>query len=221
MNNTQTLFRNIRICAILASILVANSANAKDFGIKGHTHKIVEQPFLQMIDERLQKVDVEKEKKKMQAIAKDRINNPKPVASVMPAARGRVFYHDPTYSAPEDVYLPCGKLLHRAGTTVNPLEHMQLNRRLFFVDAREKKQLNWLKSKLSNPLPEQVEPVEDRIILVAGSPLRLQKKLGKTVYFDQQGALSKRFGIMGSPAILEQDGLRLRIEEFKLKKRNY
>ena len=54
----------------------------------------------------------------------------------------------------KDAVLPCGKVLHRAGTKVNPLEHMNLNRRIFFIDSREELQVEWLKEQLSNPLLE-------------------------------------------------------------------
>jgi conjugal transfer pilus assembly protein TraW len=93
---------------------------------------------------------------------------------------------------------------------------MDLNRRLFFVDSREKDQVNWLKAELNNPLPEQKEPVEDRIILVGGRPIELEKELGVSVYFDQQGSLTSKFGIQHSPAIAVQEGLKIRIDEINL-----
>ena len=72
------------------------NADAKDFGIKGHTYQIIEQPFLRMIDERLQKVDMKKEQEKMTAIVKDRVLNPKAVEWLLPATKSRVFYFDTT-----------------------------------------------------------------------------------------------------------------------------
>ena len=116
--------------------------------------------------------------------------------------------------------LPYGKVLHKAGTTVNPLEHMDLNRRLFFIDSREATQVEWLQEQLNNPLPEQKEPVEDRIILVGGSVFKLKEDLGQKhedkVYFDQSGELTTRFGIKHSPAIASQEGLKIRIDEINL-----
>lgn len=204
---------------VIILVLFCESSYAKDFGIKGHTHKIAEQPFLQMMDDRSEKVNTEELKEKMQSIAKERIENPKPVESVNPASEGRVFYYDPTYTAPDDVYLPCGKLLHKAGKTVNPLEFSQLDRRLFFIDARVPEQIKWLKARISNS--EKTESVIDKIILVAGSPLKLQKKMGQTIYFDQQGSLSNKFGIKASPAMVEQQGLKLKIQEFGLKGKKF
>ena len=193
---------------------------AKDFGTQGHSYQITEQEFLQMIAERLKKIDMKKEQERMQEVVRDRVENPRAVSRVKPAVAGRSFYFDPTYTLDKDVILPCGKVLHKAGTQVNPLEHMDLNRRMLFIDGREAGQVKWLKEQLDNPLLQQKEPVEDRVILVGGSVLKLKELVGdehkNKVYFDQNGELTTRFGITGSPAVVVQDGLRLKIDEIKL-----
>lgn len=193
---------------------------AKDFGTQGHSYQITEQEFLQMIAERLNKIDMKKEQEKMQRVVRDRVKNPRAIEAVKPATAGRSFYFDPTYTLDQDVVLPCGKVLYKAGTKVNPLAHMDLNRRMLFIDGREAGQIKWLKEQLDNPLREQKEPVEDRVILVGGSVFKLKELVGdehkNKVYFDQNGELTTRFGITGSPAVVVQDGLRLRIDEIKL-----
>jgi conjugal transfer pilus assembly protein TraW len=37
-----------------------------------------------------------------------------------------------------------------------------------------------------------------------------------SVYFDQQGVLTTKFGITQVPALVSQEGMRLRIDEFKV-----
>lgn len=213
----------VNSCKIIGGaflFLLSLNAYAKDFGTQGHSFKIAEQGFLSMINERLQKVDMKKEQAKMTAIAKDRVEKPQAVEQVKPATSSREFYYDPTYTLDQDAVLPCGKILHKAGTRVNPFEYMSLNRRLFFIDAREPAQIKWLKPQLASPLPEQQEPVQDRIILVGGSPLKLKEELGSEhldkVYFDQGGIIISKLGIIASPAIAMQDGLRVKINEVKL-----
>jgi conjugal transfer pilus assembly protein TraW len=217
------------VCLSLVFLSNVAEVEARDFGKKGHLYQILEQPFLEMIDERGKKVDIAAERKKMEKIARDRIENPKPVGKLTPARKGRIFYHDPTYVLKKDIILPCGKLLYRAGTSVNPLEKMReygigFDRRLYFVDAREKAQLDWLKQELkrnrkakSKEEREELEEIE-KIILVGGSPLKLEKKLSRSIYFDQGGVLVKKFGIKHSPALVLEDGSMLKIEEFKLNK---
>jgi conjugal transfer pilus assembly protein TraW len=97
---------------------------------------------------------------------------------------------------------------------------MDLNRRLLFIDTRRIEQVKWLMEELDKPLLGRKEPVEDRVILVGGSPSTLKELLKdehkNKVYFDQNGELTTRFGITGSPAVVVQDGLRLKIDEIKL-----
>jgi conjugal transfer pilus assembly protein TraW len=97
---------------------------------------------------------------------------------------------------------------------------MDLNRRLLFIDARRIEQVKWLMEKLDKPVPDRKEALEDRVILVGGSPSTLKELLKdehkNKVYFDQNGELTTRFGITGSPAVVVQDGLRLKIDEIKL-----
>ena len=196
---------------------------ATDFGVIGQTFSVTEEPFIEMLKKRLDKIDLEKEKQKIQAAAKERVENPLAALDVNPATEDRVLYFDPSYTLDKDVILPCGKILHKSGTKVNPLEHMDLSRRLFFIDARVDAQLSWLKERLNNQLTKQEpkEQVEDRVILVGGSVFKLQELLGQEhankVYFDQAGELTSKFGIKASPAIVEQEVLMLKIEEVALK----
>ena len=205
---------------LLSVFGIAEITMANDLGKLGNTFKIEEEAFTQMMKGKLAEIDMEAEREKMQKIAIDRVENPVPVIGITGAGKNRTFYFDPTYTLDDDAVLPCGKVLHKAGTRVNPLEHMDLNRRLFFIDSREATQVEWLQEQLNNPLPEQKEPVEDRIILVGGSVFKLKEILGQKhedkVYFDQSGELTTRFGIKHSPAIASQEGLKIRIDEINL-----
>lgn len=144
------------------------------------------------------------------------------------------------------MYLPNKNLFYKAGTRVNPIEEMNklgmsLDRRMIFIDAREGEQIQWLKEqlamyrsksvknkqeqkdqekKLKAQIPEHT-PIENRVILVGGRPFELQEELQADyqdiiVYFDQGGALTNKMGIKASPAIVSQEGLKLRIEEYKI-----
>lgn len=223
--------RKARYISALMLLVTSSIAIAKDFGIKGHVYAIEEQPFLQMIDERLKKVDMEKEKQKMQALAQHRVENPRAVDGISSAKKDRSFYWDPTYIVEKDIILPCGKLLHKAGTKVNPLDHMEFDRRLFVIDARNGAQVDWLKMKLKENLEtdkiktisnqEEVNKLEDRIILVGGKPFDLADELKEegidmTVYFDQIGEIAGRFGIKYTPALAYQEDKRIRIDQFNL-----
>src|SRR5690348_5538604 len=112
------------------------------------TFIIKEENFLKMIQRKLAEVNLKKEQERMKQIAENRIKNPIPVYGIMPALKNREYRYDPTYILDRDAVLPCGKVLYKAGTKVNPLEMMELNRRLFFIDGRREEQISWLKKQL-------------------------------------------------------------------------
>ena len=209
----------ILICALVSIAMLTMlsvQAIAADLGNHGQIFKIKEEAFVEMIKRKLAEIDIDQEQQKMQNLAKERVNNPTPVAGIAPATEKRIWQYDPSYVLDKDAKLPCGTIIHRAETRVNPLEQMDLNRRLFFIDGRESEQIKWLKEQLHRPIAKLSPIIEDRIILLAGSPLQLKEELNHDVYFDQHGELTGKFGIKASPAMLEQDGKYLRIEEIKL-----
>ena len=202
-------------------------ASARDFGKYGVTSEIKEEGFLAMITRKLKSVDMTSVQKNMQQLAEGRVNEPTPVRGITKTKIARSFTFDPTYTLQEDIHLPCGKLLHKAGTKVNPLDHMELARKMIFIDARDEAQAKWLKNQIELRRKEFAAKEKDRdqkvegkdekeelvIILVAGRPFELQESLDKVVYFDQNGELTSRVGIKQVPAIVTQENKLLRIEE--------
>jgi conjugal transfer pilus assembly protein TraW len=203
--------------AYMAIVLyISTSSNivfAKDFGNRGANYPVAEESILLMFQKKFAELDLKKEEERMRSIAEERVRNPIPVSGIIPAKETREFWHDPTYILTEDAVLPCGRVLYKAGTRVNPLDYMNLDRRLFFIDGREEKQVEWLKGQLLLGSSSFDKKIEDRVILVGGSPPEIQDKLGFEVYFDQGGELTTRFGIRGSPAVAEQAGKNLKIVE--------
>ena len=216
--------------SILASS--ADIAKAVDFGTRGRIYTIEEQAFLQMIDERLKGVDQDKIRQEMQERAKQKAKEPLAVEGVEPATEDRVFYFDPSYVLEKDIYLPNKDLFYKAGTRVNPIEEMRklgmsLDRRMIFIDAREDEQIQWLKEQLdqykseSDKNSQTQAVIENRVILVGGRPFELQEELqhdyrDMVVYFDQGGTLTRKMEIKASPAIVTQEGIMLRIKEYKI-----
>lgn len=193
----------VMIVMILYSPLVC----AVDFGKVGQSFPILEEGFVAMIKRKLGDVDIDHHNKKMSAIAKDRVQNPPAVNGVTRTRKHNVFYYDPTYILKEDVKLPDGKIIYKAGTSVNPLEKMEFDRRLIFINGVDERQVKWLES-----LTPQ-ESLQDRIILVEGRILDLQETLGKQLYFDQAGEITTRLGIKHVPAIATSYNKMIKIEE--------
>ena len=186
---------------------------AKDFGVNAATYPVVEEGMVAMIKRKLNALDLKAEQEKLEKIVKQRIDSPTPVAELVHAKESRTFSVDPSYVLAEDVYLPDGKLLYASGTKVNPLDHIDWQQKLIFIDGSSQAQIDWaLAEYLSGK--ESREPI--KIILVAGSPEVVAQELSVQVYFDQFGELVSKFKIKATPAVVEKDNLELKVSEFKI-----
>ena len=104
-----------------------------------------------------------------------------------------------------------GRLLFAAGTRKNPLDVVSLSRRLLFFDGRDERQVCRARELIAGG-GTPIKP-----ILTGGSYLDLMKSWRSPVYYDQQGTLIPRLGIRQVPALVSQEGSRLRIDELALR----
>ena len=74
------------------------------------------------------------------------------------------------------------------------------------IDGEKEEQIKWVKEHIQ-------QGVLTKVILIKGSPLKVEKELGVPVYFDQFGVLSKKFGLKQVPALIYQEGLFLQVRE--------
>jgi conjugal transfer pilus assembly protein TraW len=209
---------------VLVIFMLPQLITAQDFGQVGAVFEIKEEGFVAMMQRKLSELDIDKYRKEMTDLAKDRVENPPPVRDLEQAERDREYYYDPTYVLPDDAKLPDGTILYKAGTSVNPLEHMKLERRMIFIDGRVSKQVEWLKDYLHEARNTNAEaktneePLQNRIILTGGKIFDLQEELGEILYFDQAGELTGKFGIKFLPAVAMQENKYLKIKEFHIDK---
>ena len=195
----------------LCLMLCASGVLAMDLGVIGPTYEISEPHLLQMIERRLREKERSGELKRLEAQARARsieaVKNPPPVAGLHPTETTRTFYLDPSFTLDRNILGPKGELLFAAGLRKNPLEVVSLSRHLLFFDARDKRQVGRAQQLIAF-YQGRVKP-----ILVGGSYLDLMKSWHIPVYYDQQGRLTRRLGIKQVPALVSQEGLRLRIDE--------
>ena len=200
---------------------LSNNALAKDFGKQGMTLEVKEEGFVAMMQRRLKDVNLAEHEQKMKDLARNRVEEPVPVGEITRATKTVSHSYDPTYVLDEDVVLPCGKLLYPQGTRVNPLDHMNWDGTLVFIDGRDKEQVGWAVVHYITPPSSDSSSNEstsdgNKIVLVAGRPLDLEKETGSNIYFDQAGVLIKKFGITHVPAIVKQSGRYLKVTEIKI-----
>lgn len=205
--------RYARLVAVLF-IAAALPAWATDLGAIGPTYPIRERNLLEHIMAKLREKEASGELKKAEELARERatssINNPKPVPDLRPVEAARTYYFDPTFVLDRNILDDKGALMFPAGTKKNPLEVVSLSKHLLFFDARDPRQVARAR--------ELIEHYQGRVkpILVGGSYMELMKTWKLRVYFDQEGALVRRLGIRAVPAIVSQEGNRLRIDEVRV-----
>ena len=187
---------------------------ATDLGTLGPTYEIAEPHLLRMIEERLRDKERSGELARIEQEARARgtdiVRNPVPVASVRTTATPRTFYFNPTYTLDRNLLGAQGELLFAAGTKANPLDIVSLSRHLLFFDARDSRQVRRARELMTH-YQGKVKP-----ILTGGSYLDLMKSWRVPVYYDQQGMLTRRLGITLVPALVSQEGKRLRIDEMEV-----
>ncbi|MDR9837065.1 MULTISPECIES: type-F conjugative transfer system protein TraW [Herbaspirillum] len=201
----------ISILAFCLLGLFARVVAAEELGQYGNTWAIQEQDAVDMIKERLGRMEKRGQLKKFWEDYRSRqlanLENPPPVAGITTATERKVWTYDPTYTYSDTVKDHLGNIIVPSGTKLNPLDYVRLSKALVFIDGRDPKQVRYAKQRSdANP--------QDKIILVAGSFLKLNREWKRQVYFDQQGILVKHFGLKHVPAVISQQGKTLQVEEF-------
>ena len=217
---------------------LSNTALAKDFSKQGTTFEINEEGFVSMMQRKLKDVNLAEHEQKMQDLAKKRVEEPTAIQDITRATKTISHSFDPSYVLDQDVFLPCGKLLYASGTRVNPLDHMEWNGKIVFIDGRDRSQIAWVKDNYLKPksandkneeeLPQNLSSqnkdnvghtttsLDTKIILTGGRPLEVEREVGNLIYFDQFGELTSRFNIAHVPAIVEQEGKYLKVTEVNI-----
>ncbi len=197
-------------CAVA---LVVPGAHAVNLGTIGPTYGIAEPHLLANIEQHLREKERSGELQRLIDEARVRgtesVRRPAAVEGLRATDAARTFYVDPSLTLDRNIVDAQGRLLFAAGTRKNPLEVVSLTRQLLFFDARDPKQVKHARDLMAGPRP--VKP-----ILTGGSYLDLMKAWRVPVYYDQQGVLTRRLGIRQVPALVSQEGLRLRIDELRV-----
>ncbi|MCC8399460.1 MAG: type-F conjugative transfer system protein TraW [Rickettsia endosymbiont of Platyusa sonomae] len=197
-----------------STVLVSNSLAEdnktiiKDYGIRGHTFPIIEQSLLEVIMTKLtlakQNGLLDKMQDEFKEKVKEKIARPRAVLGLHKATKDRSWTYDPTFTQKTSIQDQNGRIIVPAGTSVNPLDSLSWGEPLILIDGDDQSQVVWAKSQ------------QGIIVLTNGSPIELGKKLGQDIYFDQGGMLIERFKIEAIPAIVVQDGKRLRVKEINI-----
>lgn len=193
MNAKHTMF-----CLFFAPFFVA----AKDLGAWGDLWPVQEQSMLSFIQQRLGDMEKSGQLAELQQGFKERVVEntlrPPPVAGLRTDTRAHTHRVDPSVSLSEDMADHNGTVFARKGQRINPLDTVSLPGPLYFLDADDKRQTDWL--------AQQPAVLNRKVILVSGNIRDATKRLDTRIYFDQNGELSRRFGLTYIPAVVRQEG---------------
>ncbi|KJV77140.1 type-F conjugative transfer system protein TraW [Rickettsia hoogstraalii str. RCCE3] len=180
----------------------------KDYGVIGHVFPIIEESLLEVIMAKLQTVkhngDLEKMQEEFKNKVQQKISRPTAILALAKTSINRNWHYDPSFIQKTDIKDQAGNVIVKAGTSVNPLEKVSWGEPLIFIDGDDEQQVKWSKSQIG------------RLVLTKGNLIELGQELNKQIFFDQGGVLTTRFKIKAIPAIIEQEGILLKISEIKI-----
>ncbi len=210
----------VHFAVLVPCLLFGSIADAKDLGKYGQTFAIKEIDIIEHLKGRLHQMEesgeIKQHQQEMAAKVKDSVKRPAPVSGISYTEKEREFTYDPTYIVSENITDHMGKILHYAGKTVNPLDHVPWGSDMLFINGDDESQVKWVADQVNAQNTEG--SFTKKIVLVKGSPIELEEKLGINIYFDQSGKLSEQFGIKQVPAIVSQKDKLLQINEIKIGK---
>lgn len=202
-----------RRCATILGLLVfavagAPPAAAKDYGQVGTVFPIIEPDLLRVIEAKLNAMQangqIDAMNRRLAERTRTKVNRPDPVAGIAAATRPRTWLYDPSIVLDHDIRDHKGQLIAARGKRVNPLDYVVVGTPLVFLDGDDEKQVEWALKRFDD---------KARLILVRGAPLELMTKRQRRFYFDQAGTLTTKFGIVATPAVVEQAGKAMRVTE--------
>lgn len=196
---------------ILLGFSLNGHAFANNIGVIGTVYPIAEMDLRQWIQSKLINMQKSGQLEKVQETFNQNIahqlDRPKAVEGLRRTFQPKTRLFDPSIIFPTDIYNSKGNLVVAAGTKINPLDTLSLSETLLFYNADDSDQVSWAEKM------DQMLNGNDKLILVNGSVTNQMKLFHKSVYFDQGGRLTQRFGLQQVPAIISQQGNRLEIQE--------
>lgn len=196
--------------------LASLSVGAKPLGTWGDVYPIYEQNMLDFIRERLGAMEKSGELQQLQEETQKRVVastlRPPPTTGLRTATANKTWTFDPSVTVENDIADHKGRVFAHKGQTVNPADTLPFPYALFFVDGDNAAQMAWVKQ-------QETGAKRKVVLLVNGNVNEAGKALGQAVYFDQNGAFTKRFRVDEIPArvTLASGGKMLRVDVFDLR----
>lgn len=215
MNSSKTVLRASAALASAICLVTLAPARGEHLGTIGPVYAVAEESALDTILRTLREKDRRGELRRIEREAVTRsvnsIRSPAPVDGISTVRVRAQRLLDPTVSYASAITTEEGQVVVPAGARINPLLVTALSKRLVFFDGRDHEQTEAVR-RLVNQQGNGIKP-----ILVGGSWYALSKAWKTQVYYDQQGTLSRRFGVTAVPCVVSQRNEVLLLEEIPAK----
>ena len=198
---------------VLASVFfiqfspVAAKASGKDLGVHGKLYEIREEDMLSYVRRKAGEIDMQALRESMERKLEESYAQHSLVSLDVPSAtEERVRYVDPSVNVQNPLYDHTGKMISPAGV-VNPLDHVSLSKSILVLREDQ------VKRALEETGKRGEKPI---LILTDGDIRRASSLAGQTVYKATPFML-RRLGVEKTPALVTQEGKKLRVKEVVLK----
>ncbi len=190
----------------LILLLMAHGVMAKNLGVRGSLYQITEPDMLTGIQTKLEVMQKSGElARENQAVLNQTVQHilrPRPVSGVSDLPKGetpQIRTFNPSIILRKTIKDTHGDVIAVKGTRVNPLDYMDFDELLVFINGDNSSQVKWM-SELINKAKSQNQKI--KIILVNGNIKTTSSTLKTQVYFDQYGKLCQHFKIMHTPTLV-------------------
>ena len=198
--------RNQLIVVVLC--FISNVGFANDLGNYGTVFPIAEDDIRAVIQAKLHAMEASGElaqrQREVTARVSEHIIRPKPLNLSTTTSPNR-FQVDQTVLVNQDIYLPSGALVAKAGTRLNPFDALHFSKTLFFFNGDDKQQVAWVKHHYQ-------EYKYVKFILTGGDIRDAAEQFGR-IYFDLDGRLSTLFQLKHVPSVVFEDKRQWAIQE--------
>jgi conjugal transfer pilus assembly protein TraW len=197
------------LCSSIISLALITAVGAKDLGVHGRTYNIVEPDALVELKQRVSIVDWSK------VISKDKMKRkvmdyrPRGLKHLPTAKAPRTRLVDMTHTLPEDVTDANGVVVYPKDYSFNPLDYITMPSSLIFINADDKKQVEWYRAS-----PHMGNP-NVTLMITGGSYSETSKALSRPVYYATEEIIS-RFKLTSVPAVVSQKGRMMEVIEVSL-----
>lgn len=196
------------IVLILAT--VCGISIAEDLGSVGRIYPVAEPDMIEWIKSKaatmMKNGEWDNIQKKAIQDATNKVKNPPAIANISDATVHKEWFYTPYVDVSSDIKDTKGNVIAKAGR-YNALRYKPMDVRLVFINGNNEKQVEWALAKNNE------SETRTKIVLTQGSFMDLDKKHRVWFYYDQNGTYTSKLNIKHVPALVEQDGLQIKITE--------